>query len=142
MTTSSLIQPARVWLRRGSLDRSLAAGADPAASPELSRRARQLTSRRSRAGLAASIHNLLSAAEERPRGYSSTVPVQRREILAERPLLLEIADDLESQQDLKPRGIALVERLITDGNSPVYMSSPESSLHEALNQARAALHLA
>ena len=142
MTTSSLIQPARVWLRRGSLDRSLAAGAHPAASPELSWRARQLASRRYRCGLAASIRNLIEAAEEPPRGFSSAVPVQRRDILADRPLLLEIADDLESQQELKPRGIVLVERLITDGNSPVYMSSPEGSLHEALNQARAAMHLA
>ncbi len=64
MTTSSLIQPARVWLRRGSLDRSLAAGADPAMSPELAHRARQLTSPRFRAGVAASIRNLLDAAEE------------------------------------------------------------------------------
>jgi hypothetical protein len=81
MTTSSLIQAARVWLRRGSLDRSLAAGADPGTSPELARRARQ------------------------------------------------------------PRGIALIEQLLTHGDSPVYMCSPEGGLREALRQARAALYL-
>jgi hypothetical protein len=91
MTTSSLIQPARVWLRRGSLDRSLAAGTDPAASPELERRARQLASARFRAG-----------------------------------------------DELKPRGIALVERLLTDGGSALYS---EGNLHEELGRARAALHL-
>jgi hypothetical protein len=142
MTTSSPIQPIRVWLRRGSLDRSLAAGADPAASPELARRARQLTSRRCRAGLAASIRNLLDAAEERPRGFSATVPIQRHEILRERRRLLELAADLESHDELKPGGIALVERLVTDGDSPVYVDSPEGTLREALGQARAALHLA
>jgi hypothetical protein len=142
MTTSSLIQPARVWLRRGSLDRRLAAGTDPNASPELARRARQLTSSRFRAGLAASIRNLLEAAEEPPRGYTSAVPVQRHAVLRERGLLLELAADLESPDELHPRGVALIERLVTDGNSAVYVSGREGSLREALGQARAALHLA
>jgi hypothetical protein len=142
MTASGPIQPIQVWLRRGSLDRSLAAGEDPAASPALSRRARQLTSRRNRAGLAASIRNLLDAAEEGPRGFTAAVPIQRREILRERQLLLQLVENLESQDELKPRGIALVERLITDGASPVYTSSPEGSLHGALVHAHAALYLA
>jgi hypothetical protein len=141
MTTSSLIQPARVWLRRGSLDRSLAAGADPAASPELARRASQVTSPRFRTGLAASIRNLLDTAEEPRRPLTSAVPIQRQEILGERTLLLELAADLESGDELKPRGIVLVERLLTGGDSPVYLSSAEASLHEALSQARAAMYL-
>jgi hypothetical protein len=142
MTTSSLIQPARVWLHRGSLDRSLAAGADPGTSPELALRARQLTSPRFRAGLAASIRNLLDTAEEPRRGLTSTVPVQRNEILSERDLLLELAADLESSDRLQARGIALIETLLTNGDSPVYMSSPEAGLREVLRQARAALYLA
>jgi hypothetical protein len=141
MTTSSLIHPVRVWLRRGSLDRSLAAGADPGTSPELARRARQLTSPRFRSGLAASIRNVLDAADEPRRGLTSAVPIQRGEILAERELLLELAADLESRDQLQPRGIALIDRLLTNGDSPVYMSSPEWSLREALRQARAALYL-
>lgn len=140
--TLSPIQPVRVWLRRGSLDRSLAAGADPAASPALARRARQLTSRRTRAGLAASIRNLLDAAEERPRGFTSAVPIQRGRILGERQLLLQLAADLESEDELRPRGIALVERLLIDGASPVYVNGPERALHGALVHAHAALYLA
>jgi hypothetical protein len=142
MTTSSPLQPFRVWLRKASLDRSLAAGEDPAASPELSRRARQLTSRRRRAGLAASIRNLLDAAEERPRGFTVAVPIQRRAILGERQMLLQLAEDLESQDELKPRGIAIVERLLIDGGSPVYVDCPDGALHGALVHAHAALHLA
>jgi hypothetical protein len=142
MTASSLIQPARVWLRRGSLDRSLAAGADPATSPELARRARQLTCRRFRAGLAASIRNLVDAAEEPPRGLTSAIPVQRYEILSERALLLELAADLKSRDRLQVRGIAILEQLLTSGDSPVYMRSPETGLREALRRARAALYLA
>jgi hypothetical protein len=141
MTTSSLIQPARVWLRRGSLDRSLAAGEDPAASPALSRRARQLTSRRRRTGLAASIRHLLDAAEERPRGFTAAVPIQRHDILRERQLLLQLADDLESPDELRPKGIALVERLLIDGASPVYVNGREGALHGALVHAHAALYL-
>jgi hypothetical protein len=142
MTTSSPIRPVRVWLRRGSLDRSLAAGADPAASPELSRRARQLTSRRRRAGLAASIRNLLDDAERKPRGFTAVVPIQRPHILRERQLLLQLAEDLESQDELKPSGIALVERLLIDAGSPVYVDGRERALHGALVHAHAALYLA
>jgi hypothetical protein len=142
MTTSSPLQPFRVWLRKASLDRSLAAGEDPAASPELSRRARQLTSRRRRAGLAASIRNLLDAAEEPPRGFTVAVPIQRRAILGERQMLLQLAEDLESQDELKPRGIAIVERLLIDGGSPFYVDGPERALHGALVHAHAALYLA
>jgi hypothetical protein len=131
-----------VWLHKGSLDRSLAAGEDPAASPELSRRARQLTSRRSRAGLAASIRNLLDAAEERPRGFTAAVPIQRRAILRERRLLLQLAAELESQDELEPRGIVLVERLLIDGASPLYVDGPEGALNGALVHAHAALYLA
>jgi hypothetical protein len=141
MMTLSPIQPLLVWLRRGSLDRSLAAGENPGASPELSRRARQLTSRRSRAGLAASIRNLLVAAEEPPRGFTSAVPIQRRDILRERQMLLQLATDLESDDELNARGIALVERLLIDGASPVYVGSPDGALHGALVHAHAALYL-
>jgi hypothetical protein len=105
------------------------------------RRARQLTSRRRRAGLAASIRNLLDAAEAGHRGFTAAVPIQRHEILRERQLLLQLAEDLESQDELKPSGIALVERLLVDGASPVYMNSPEGTLHGALVHAHAALYL-
>jgi hypothetical protein len=138
MTAWSFIQPARVWLRRGSLDRSLAAGADPHDSPELARRARQLASPRFREGLAAGICNLLDAAEEPPRGLTSAVPLRRREILDNRPLLVELAEELRSGDELQPRGIALVERLLIDGDSPLYYAG---DLREQLRRARAALLL-
>lgn len=138
MVVSSLIRPALVWLRRGSLDRRLATGTDPKTSPELARRARRLTSPRVRTGLAASIQNLLDAAEEPRRGLTSAVPIRRQAILAERELLLSLAAELEIQDDLQPKGIALLERLLTDGESPVYL---EGNLHEELGRVRAALHL-
>jgi hypothetical protein len=141
MITATLFEPARVWLRRGTLDRRLALGADPHATPELSRRARQLTSRRCRAGLAEGIRNLIASAEELRRQYSAAAPLQRREILSERTFLLQLADELAGEDELSARGIALVEALLTDGASPIYTGGSEQELHRALIHARAALHL-
>jgi hypothetical protein len=47
--------------------------------------------------------------------------------------------DLEAEDELNARGIVLVERLITHGDSPVYC---EGNLGEELRRARAALYLA
>ena len=141
MTSAPNFEPARVWLRRGTLDRNLALGADPSTTPELSRRARQLTSRRRRNSLARGIRNLIEAAEEPRHPYTAAAPLQRREILSERGSLLELADDLASEDELGARGMALVERLLTDGTSPVYAPSPDGTLHNALVHAHATLHL-
>jgi hypothetical protein len=142
MISAALFEPARVWLRRGTLDRTLARGTDPSTTPELSRRARQLTSRRCRAGLAEGIRNLIQAAEAPRHPYSAAAPVQRNEILAERAFLLQLADELAGEEELSARGIALVEGLLTDGASPIYTPSPDGALHAALTHARATLHLA
>jgi hypothetical protein len=141
MITTTLLEPARVWLQRGALDRRIARGADPTASPELTRRARQLTSRRRRARLAAGIRGVIDEAEEPRRAYSAAAPVQRREILRERGFLVALAEDLLSDDELSPHGIALVEKLLRDGCSPLYSPGPEDDLHRALTHARAALHL-
>jgi hypothetical protein len=141
MISATLFEPARVWLRRGTLDRRLAHGADPSTTPELSRRARQLTSRRCRNGLAKGIRRLIDAAEEPRRPYSAAAPLQRREILSERTFLLELADELADEDELSPRGIALVDGLLTDGASPIYTPSPNKALHAALTHARATLYL-
>ena len=142
MTVSSLIQPCRVWLRRGHLDRGLAQGANPSASPELARRARQLTSPRFRAGLAAGLRRMVEAAEERPAPFSAQVPLNRRDILRERELFEELARDLSSGDEVSARGVALVERLVLDCDSPCFMSMADDELNRALRHARAALHLA
>ena len=141
MNSVGIFEPARVWLQRGALDRRIALGADPSTSPELSRRARQLTSHRTRAGLAAGIRRVVEEAEYPQRAYSAAVSVHRREVLRERGFLVAIAEDLLSDDELSPRGIALVEALLTDGSSPIYSPAYEGALHAQLTHARAALHL-
>jgi hypothetical protein len=142
MFTPILFEPARVWLRRGALDRRIARGADTHESPQLARRARQLTSRRRRRRLAGGIRNLVHAAEQPVRALSAAAPLQRREIMRERGFLLQLAIDLESDDELSPRGVALIETLLTDGGSPVYSPLPPGALRDALTHAHAALFLA
>jgi len=141
MFTATLLEPARVWFRKGALDRKLAHGADPSATPELTRRARQLTSRRRRSGLAEGIHNVIDAAEEPQHGNSAVAPLQRPQILRGRDLMELLAADLTGDDELTPRGIVLVEALLTDGASPLYAPGSDRELHHALVHARAALHL-
>jgi hypothetical protein len=133
----------KVLLKRGSLSRRLAAGASPTDSPELAARAEQLCSERNRRILARGLERVIDAAEERPHPHSSAVPLRRAEILTERALLLGLAAELrDMSQDVNVRGVALVERLLTDGGSPLYAPSTKQSLDGAIRQARAALLLA
>ena len=157
-----------VWIRRPTLDRMLAEGADPHDSRELARRAAQLTSARHRHSLAAAIERALEEAEH-PRGaLSPVVPVQRREVLAARVALLRLAKDLagddrefisgvrrvvstrhtngDSLGDMpteryRPRGVALVQLLLTDGESPLYAPHPAGELELAVRHANTALLL-
>ncbi len=85
---------------------------------------------------------MVDAAEEPPAVLTSQVPLNRREILARRELFLELANDLRSPDPVSPRGVALIERLMTDSYSPCYASSRAGELSQALRHARAALHLA
>jgi hypothetical protein len=102
----------RVFLQRGSLVRRLAAGASPSDSPE--------------------------------RGpYSAAVPLRRAAILRERAGLLGLAADLrDTGSEVNARGVALVERLLSAGGSPLYVESEQQTLEGATRHARAALLLA
>jgi hypothetical protein len=142
MTIETLVDPAWVWLQRGALDRRIARGADLTETPRLARRARQLVSRRCRRGVAQGLRNLVDAAEEPARSLTAAVPVQRRAILDERGLIVRLAVDLESDDRVAARGVALLERLLSDGDSPFYTPTPAGGLRDALIHAQAALHLA
>jgi hypothetical protein len=133
----------RVFLQRGALARRLASGASPGESPELARRAEQLRSPRNRRVLARGLERVIDAAEERPQPFSAAVPLRRATILDSREGLLELAAELRDiSQEVNVRGIALVERLLTDGGSPLYIPNDAQTLDGAIRQARAALLLA
>lgn len=130
----------RTWLRRCELDRRLVAGADPGASAELRRRAEKLRSRRERRGLAAALRRAVEDAERPPR-WSAAAPVNRSAVLAERERLLLLARDLETAEDPPACGVALVERLLFDGDSALYRGSAPAALASELIKAQAALLL-
>ena len=131
----------RVWLRRGKLDRLIAEGTSPQADPEVAKRAAQLTSARYRRGLATGLLRLVDAAEEAPAVFSSSVPLRRGEILTNRALIQDLAAHLRSDDPVTPRGVALVERMLTWGGSPLYAPHLDGALEADLRHARAALLL-
>ena len=98
-------------------------------------------SRRRRRRLAKGLRNLVHAAEHPVRGLTAAVPLERGQVLAESDFLLQLAIELESEDELDPRGIARVETLLTDAESPAYAPSAPGSLHAALIHAQAALYL-
>ncbi len=130
----------RTWIHRYELDRQLGEGADPRASRELGRRAQKLTSRRERHGLAVALGRAIRAAEDPPL-ISAAAPVDRAAVLGARELLMELAHDLETVDCAPPRAVALVECLLSDGDSPLYRSTRTNELKAELLRARAALLL-
>jgi hypothetical protein len=105
------------------------------------RHVEKLMSPKGRNRLADSLERLLHNAETPHCGFSSQVPLQRHEILANRAVILELADELRSTQQPGRRGVELIEWLLTNGWSPLYSATAETSLETALKQARAALLL-
>ncbi len=135
-----LITRLRVALQRPALDGELADGVDPVASPALAFRAAQLTSDRKRERLAESIAKLLAEARRaRPAGWSAAVPMNRRELIASRPALIEIESILQSGGPVYCQGMAMLQRLLTDGASPLYGRSSKGALNDELERVIAAL---
>jgi hypothetical protein len=127
-------------LRRGSLDRRLAAGANPDECDDLGRRADQLRSSAHRRELAAALLSLVEQAEGPTVPISAAVPISRRSIRAARSDLIALALDLGATGLVaSARGIALVERLLSDGASPLYAPRGPAALTQAVREAHSAL---
>jgi hypothetical protein len=126
---------ARAHARR--LDEALIGAADPSRSPQLAARAAALTGRRSRAAIADGLERLLQAAEGRRQRQTGVLP-RAGHVLANGDMLHELAGELRGTAPLYARGIAIVNRLLTDGTGPVYLGDSESLAHR-LGEARAAM---
>src|SRR5262245_9681914 len=105
------------------------------------RRARRLTSPRYRRKLASGLNRALREAGEPAAPFSAAVPLQRREILKVRDDIEQLAEDLLAPGDVQPRGVVLVQQLLTDGSSPLFAPSPDGALDQAVRHAHAALLL-
>ena len=127
----------RTWLDRPELDRLLVEGAGARDSSELRRRADQLRSARERRRLAAALRRLIEAAE-RPPWPSAAAPIDRLGVREARESVTALAGDLEAADDPPARAVAMVERLLADGASPLYVPDGRS-LESELRRARVAL---
>jgi hypothetical protein len=136
---SSLGVRTRVLLHRGRLDAQLARGAAADESPELALRARQLTSEHNRRELAETIERLVRVAHGTAARRSSSPPLARRDVCACSRQLMDLARLLRARPEVSASGVALIERLITDGTGPLYVYGSNDALWQAVCDAGVAL---
>jgi len=111
-------------------------------------RVRRLGESSYRAEVAASLRGMLERARQHHPGRPEA-PVRLRQVLELEPLFRRLADEVEADGQVSPRGVILADRLIRDGTSPVYWRGDMSitaeaalrSLELAVRHARSALHL-
>lgn len=110
----------KVRLSRGRLDRRIAAPAPWDATPALALRARQLTRARAVRRGARNLRSLVAYADRYgSRPIVSAVVINRAAVIADRETLLGLAERLESSRPVTPRGMVLIQRLLTDCRSPL-----------------------
>jgi hypothetical protein len=123
--------------RRLELDRALAEGVDPAASPVLAARAAQLVGRANRYRLAAALEHLALTADAPVRLFR-TAP-RRGAVQANRSRLMELAGTLRQGGLLYARGIAILELVLIDGSGPAYRDARGEGLARQLTLAGAGM---
>ena len=134
-----LLTRARAGLRRSSLDAALASGADPCDSPALAHRAVRLTRVRTRERLAARVDYVLAAAQRPVRGLSSAIEPDRGGVAVASPRLIAVRELLRSTAPVYAQGVAMLEHLLRDGGSPLYVPASRRALDHELDLILAAL---
>jgi len=122
-----------------ALDERLAAGFDPASDPALALRAAQLRSPRHRRRLAAWLERLVGDSEVVWSGMSAAVPIVREQVSEARDSLLRLAKMLRDAGRVRPRGVAMVERLLTDADSVIYTKTARGAVELQVQAALGAL---
>jgi hypothetical protein len=133
-----------------TIDDRLLAGRPADGDPVTVARLSHLLDPRHRAAIAKGLRKMLGVARGRRLSpFLAQIPLRVREVLEMEPLILTLARELEEEENVNPRGVILADRLIRDGDSPLYWRSPmdvsepagEQSVELAVKHARAALHL-
>lgn len=133
---SSLFVRGCARVRRRALLRRLAEGADPRADAEASCCAAWLLSRRGHIALELK-RRVLEAVEEPPTSSISAARLNREEVVEQAPRLLGLAVELRCGERVSVQGLALLERLLGDFESPLYVAA--EPLGDAVDRAREAL---
>jgi len=106
---------------RRSLDDELLSGELSPESGEGRERAEQLVSPHHRAACAEALRELVEDADrDHPSFFSANLRVQRWPIRENRVGILTLARELEELAVVNPVGVILADRLVQDGESPMY----------------------
>lgn len=112
-----------------SLDDALLSGELSPDSGKGRKRAEQLVSRRHRAKAAEALRELVEEAQKPHASlFNANLRIQRYLIRQNQDAILALAQELEELPAVNPRGVILADRLIVDGESPVYIT--ESAIEE------------
>ena len=129
----------RLRLHRRVLDREIAAGAAVRTDPVRALRALQLTGATERLRVAASLGNILEAADERHADPASRVRLNHAHVLAARHGILALIEVLRSEQTVTARGVALARLLTEERGSPMLCERSGRTVQQAVSEALAAL---
>jgi hypothetical protein len=129
----------RARVHRRVIDREIAAGAAIDTDPARALRAAQLTSEAERRGVAASLWNILQAADERHADPASHLRLNHADVLAARHGVVALIEILRSEQTVAARGVALARLLTAERRSPMLCESSQRSVKDAVCEALAAL---
>lgn len=125
---------------RHSADDRLLSGELSADTGRGKARAEQLLSEHHRAQSAKALRELVEEAQ-RPHAslFNANLRVQRMAIRESQALILTLARELEELAVVNPRGVILADRLIEDGDSPMYAREDDGQIAEAVEHAREVL---
>jgi hypothetical protein len=122
-----------------TLDRRLAEGVDPQASPVLALRARKLTGARGRRRVADGLAGALRSAKDTTPVITAALRPDSRELLAARTVLTALERGLRDSEAVTAQGVAMLGGLLTDASSPLYLPRGPGELASRLRAAAAAL---
>jgi hypothetical protein len=129
MTTLDL--RARLW--RSKLDRDLARGMRPDATPALALRARQLCDPDERQRLAAELDALVElATDDGP--PEPGIAAQLRAVREQHAIIRRLAVRLRDHRAVSPCGVARAHRLVVDRVSPLYHGADALAIRAAARQ--------
>ena len=118
----------RTFYRAPELDEALAIGADPLASPELTLRAQQLVEPKSRRGLAATLQRVGDAAVRGEQPLAGPPIYEHAAVAANVGLLQALAARIQDRGPHALCGLAMADRLIRYGDSPLYRAGSAGAL--------------
>ena len=105
-------------------------------------RAEELVSPHHRELAAKALRDLIEeAGHDRPSFFNANLRVRRFPLRENAALILTLARELEELPEVNFRGVILADRLVTDGDSPVYGIDYDHQglIHKAVEEARTAL---